>query len=90
TRPGPYRDWISPTRHEIGLVERRAAVRKRGMGSIYTIAEGRFLGLYERDNWEFAARPNAESVVGILAHSSRDEFILIEQYRAPLQARVVE
>ena len=37
------------------------------MGSTKTIAEGRYLGLYERDHWEFAERTNAEGVVGILA-----------------------
>ena len=48
------------------------------MGEITTIAEGRYLGLYERDDWEFAERPNAEGVVGILALTARKEVILVE------------
>ncbi len=60
------------------------------MGSTKTIAEGRYLGLYERDDWEFAERPNAEGVVGILALTSQDEVILIEQFRRPMNASVIE
>ncbi len=60
------------------------------MGEIRTIAEGRYLGLYERDDWEFAERPNAEGVVGILALSSRNEVILVEQFRRPMNASVIE
>ncbi len=60
------------------------------MGSTRTIAEGRYLGLYERDDWEFAERPNAEGVVGILARTADSEIVLVEQYRAPMQARVIE
>ena len=37
------------------------------MGSTKTIAEGRYLGLYERDDWEFAERTNAEGVEGMNA-----------------------
>ena len=60
------------------------------MGSTKTIAEGRYLGLYERDDWEFAERPNAEGVVGILALTSQDEVILVEQFRRPMNAPVIE
>ena len=55
-----------------------------------TIAEGRWLGLYERDNWEFAARPNADGVVGVLAITEDDEIVLVEQFRRPMQASVIE
>ena len=60
------------------------------MGEITTIAEGRYLGLYERDDWEFAERPNAEGVVGILALTARKEVILVEQFRRPMNASVIE
>ncbi|MDE0859899.1 MAG: NUDIX hydrolase [Akkermansiaceae bacterium] len=52
--------------------------------------EGRYLSLREIDDWQFATRPNATSVVGVLAMTPDREFILIEQYRRPVQARVLE
>ena len=60
------------------------------MGSVNTIAEGQFLGLYARDGWEFAERPNAEGVVGILALTPQEEVILVEQFRIPVQSLVIE
>ena len=55
-----------------------------------TLAEGKYLGLYERDTWEFTERPNSTSVVGILPITANGEIVLIEQYRVPVQAMVIE
>ena len=55
-----------------------------------TLAEGSYLGLYVHDTWEFAARPNSTGVVGILPVTSDGQLVLIEQFRVPVQARVVE
>lgn len=52
--------------------------------------EGRYLSLREIDDWEFATRPNATGVVGIFAMTSDQQVILVEQYRRPVQARVLE
>jgi len=52
--------------------------------------EGRYLSLREVEDWEFATRPNATSVVGILAMTAKREVVLIEQYRRPTQSRVLE
>ena len=52
--------------------------------------EGRYLSLREIDDWEFSTRPNATSVVGILAFTEKDEVILVEQFRRPVQSRVLE
>ena len=52
--------------------------------------EGRYLSLREIDDWEFATRPNATGVVGIFALTPEREVILVEQYRRPVQARVLE
>lgn len=52
--------------------------------------EGRYLALREIDNWEFATRPNATGVVGIFAITAQNEVIFVEQYRRPMQARVIE
>ena len=55
-----------------------------------TLAEGNYLGLYERDGWEFADRPNATGVVGILPLTSNAEVVLVEQFRKPVNALGIE
>ena len=51
---------------------------------------GRYLNLLERDGWEFASRSNASGVVILVAVTSDEEIILIEQYRKPVEALVIE
>ena len=51
---------------------------------------GRYLNLLERDGWEFASRSNANGVVGLVAVTSDEEIILVEQYRKPVEALVIE
>jgi len=58
--------------------------------SITTMAEGKYLGLYQRDTWEFAARPNSTGVVAILPITDDGQLVLVEQFRVPCQARVME
>jgi len=55
-----------------------------------TLAEGSFLGMYTRGRWEFAARTNCTGAVGILPITDDGQLILVEQFRIPLQARVIE
>ena len=55
-----------------------------------TLAEGKYLGLYYRDNWEFTERPNSNGVVGILPITDDGKIVLIEQYRIPTQSTVIE
>ena len=55
-----------------------------------TLFETRWLGLYRIGRWDFVRRPQADTCVGILAITSRDEIILVEQFRVPLQRRVIE
>ena len=55
-----------------------------------TLSEGNYLGLYERDGWEFADRPNTTGVVGILPLTSNAEVVLVEQFRKPVNALVIE
>lgn len=52
--------------------------------------QGRFLGMQERDRWEYAYRTNASGVVGIVAVTDASELILVEQYRIPVKSRVIE
>ena len=51
---------------------------------------GRYLSLLERDGWEFASRSNASGVVVIIAVTDGGEIVLVEQYRKPVKARVLE
>jgi ADP-ribose pyrophosphatase len=60
------------------------------MGEDITRYRGRYLSLLERDGWEFTSRCNASGVVVLIAVTDADELVLIEQYRKPLRAAVVE
>ena len=51
---------------------------------------GRFLGMKERDNWEYAFRTNASGVVVIVPVTDNRELVLVEQYRIPVQSKVLE
>jgi ADP-ribose pyrophosphatase len=51
---------------------------------------GRYLGIREIDNWEFATRTNASAVAVLVPLTDEDELILVEQYRVPVQSRVIE
>jgi ADP-ribose pyrophosphatase len=57
---------------------------------IETLHQSRWLGLYRQGRWEFVQRPNSTACVGILAITIDDEVLLVEQYRIPVEGRVVE
>jgi ADP-ribose pyrophosphatase len=52
--------------------------------------KGRYLSLVERDMWEFASRSNARCVVALVAVTDNREIVLVEQYRKPVDAYVIE
>ena len=52
--------------------------------------KGRYLGIHERDNWEFATRTNANAVAVLVPLTDDDELVLVEQFRIPVQSRVIE
>jgi ADP-ribose pyrophosphatase len=52
--------------------------------------ETRWLRLERIGHWDFVRRPHSESSVGILATTAAGEIVLVEQFRIPLQARVIE
>lgn len=64
--------------------------QKVGMGSVETLYEGKYLGIYKEGAWEFARRPNADACVGILPITDDGEVVLIEQFRVPVGKRVIE
>ena len=54
------------------------------------LGAGRFLTLKRRNGWEFADRPGIEDVVVVVAVTDDDHAVFVEQYREPVQARVIE
>lgn len=62
---------------------------RRG-GDIEVRYDGRYLGLHERGGWEFATRTNATGVVVVLAVTADEQIVLVEQYRVPVDCRVIE
>lgn len=54
------------------------------------LAETKYLQFLDRDGWTFVRRGNSLGVVAIVAVTPNQELILVEQYRPPLQARVLE
>lgn len=55
-----------------------------------TVYEGKFIRVDSRDGWEYATRKNLRGIVGIIAVTDAGELVLIEQYRPPLNANVIE
>lgn len=54
------------------------------------ISQGRFLSLVEINGWEFAQRVGAEGVVAVAAVTSNNDIVLVEQFRPPVNAHVIE
>jgi ADP-ribose pyrophosphatase len=52
--------------------------------------EGRFLRYLRRGKWEFVQRPNVSGIVGIVAVTPEQKLILVEQFRIPVNAQVIE
>ncbi len=52
--------------------------------------ETQWLGIYRIGHWDFVRRPQSENCVGILAITPENEIILVEQFRIPMQRRVIE
>lgn len=51
---------------------------------------GRYLGIAERAGWEFATRTNVCGVAVLIPVTADGEIVLVEQYRPPVQRRVIE
>jgi ADP-ribose pyrophosphatase len=60
------------------------------MNNDITRYRGRFLSLVEREGWEFTTRPNAHAVAVLVATTDDDCILLVEQFRKPVDARVLE
>ncbi len=51
---------------------------------------GRFLDIRHQDGWEYCDRANATAVVAIVPVIDRHSLCLVEQYRKPVRASVIE
>ena len=51
---------------------------------------GRFLRYMRRGAWEFVQRPNVCGIVGIVAVTPENKLLLVEQFRVPINAPVIE
>mgnify|MGYP001553923425 CR=1 FL=1 len=60
------------------------------MNETETLCNGRWLRLKRRGRWEFAERVNAGGGVIIVAVTPDDRLLLVEQYRAAIEARTIE
>ena len=60
------------------------------MNDIQVIAETRHLRFVQRGSWAFVQRTNVSDVVCIVAVTDEDKLLLVEQYRPPVDCRVVE
>lgn len=54
------------------------------------LGEGRFVRLVERDTYEFAERKGCTGIISVVAITSENELVFVEQYRHPVEARTIE
>src|SRR5256714_15553768 len=52
--------------------------------------EGKHLLVFSRDNWEYAERKRATEAVAVVAETDDGRIVLTEQYRRPVDARVID
>lgn len=55
-----------------------------------TVFEGKHLLVLENDDWQFVERKKGKSAVVILALTDDDRVVLVEQFRRPVDARVID
>ncbi len=57
---------------------------------VETLYQGKHLQLQKRGHWEFAARTQGTGVVAIVAVTAGQQLVLTEQFRPPVQKKVVD
>jgi ADP-ribose pyrophosphatase len=55
-----------------------------------TVFEGKHLLVLENDDWQFVERKKGKSAVAIVALTDDDRVVLVEQFRRPVNARVID
>jgi len=60
------------------------------MAEIETLFETKWLTVCRSGTWDFVRRPQSHSSVSVLALTPANEIVLVEQFRVPVQRRVIE
>jgi ADP-ribose pyrophosphatase len=60
------------------------------MSTPETLFETRWIRMQRIGRWDFVRRPQSDACVGILAITPEREVVLVEQFRIPVQQRVIE
>lgn len=55
-----------------------------------TVFEGDHVYVLERDHWQYVERKKGKDAAAVLAETEEGEVILTEQFRRPLNARVID
>jgi ADP-ribose pyrophosphatase len=55
-----------------------------------TLFEGKHVLVFERDDWQYVERKRGKEAVAVLAETEDGQVILTEQFRKPLNARVID
>ncbi len=55
-----------------------------------TVCEGKHVLLLDNDDWEYVERKKGKEAVAIIARTDDDRLILTEQFRRPVNARVID
>jgi ADP-ribose pyrophosphatase len=55
-----------------------------------TVFEGDHLLVAERDGWQYVERKKGKEAAAVIAFTEKDELILTEQFRKPVNARVID
>lgn len=58
--------------------------------SVTTVHEGKHISLVRRGRWEYVTRKGVCGIVGIVAVTHEGKMLLVEQYRPPVNATVIE
>jgi ADP-ribose pyrophosphatase len=58
--------------------------------SEHVVAETKYMRLLSRSGWYYVSRRNVSGIVVIAAVTADSELVLVEQYRPPLDASVIE
>jgi len=54
------------------------------------VTSGKYVNLSKRRGWEFVERKNISGIVAIVAVTDEGKIVLVEQYRPPMDKRVIE
>jgi ADP-ribose pyrophosphatase len=58
--------------------------------NVDVVADGKYIQLVRQGGWEYARRKGISGIVCVVAVTDDGKLVLVEQYRAPVRARVIE